>query len=117
VRAELFRPADPVAVVATATWTPRATSIQTRDPSIGDVDRLLRRLPVVVEGAAFRRPGTHGEVVLQPASVDWFRAALEQRAPELGLAVRFVATDVRNGWDPASNYRTFDEQEQRLAAE
>jgi hypothetical protein len=117
VRAELFRPEDPATVVSTATWSPRGTAIEMRDPSVGDVERLLRRLPVVVDDAAFRRPGTHGEVVLQPASVDWFRAALVQRAPELGLAVRFVATDVRNGWDPASNYRTFEEQEQRLAAE
>jgi hypothetical protein len=30
--------------------------------------------------------------------------------------VRFVAEDVRNGWDPAANYRTFQEQARRLAS-
>jgi hypothetical protein len=33
----------------------------------------------------------------------------------MGLAVRFVADEIDNGWDPASNYRTFGQQVDRLA--
>jgi hypothetical protein len=54
--------------------------------------------------------------VLQPGSLEWFRSALSTRAPSLGLAVRFVVDDVRNGWDPAANYRTFEQQVRRLSA-
>jgi hypothetical protein len=28
--------------------------------------------------------------------------------------VRFVEDDIVNGWDPAANYRTFEQQERRL---
>jgi hypothetical protein len=54
--------------------------------------------------------------MLEPGSLEWFRAALPARAGGLGLAVRFVADEIDNGWDPAANYRTFREQAGRLAA-
>jgi hypothetical protein len=56
-------------------------------------------------------------VLLQPGSLEWFRAALLTRAEGLELAVRFVADEIDNGWDPAANYRSFREQAERLAAD
>jgi hypothetical protein len=117
VRAELYRPDDPSAVAAVATWSSAGSSLEVQDDSVRDLERLLRPTPVVVDDAALRHLGAHGESVLQPGSVDWFRAALVARAPSLGLAVRFVAEDVRNGWDPAANYRTFEDQSRRIASE
>lgn len=114
--AELYRPDEPDAVVATAVWSAAGPSLEVRDASTEGLDGLLRPTPVVVEDASLRRLGAHGESLLQPGSLEWFRAALRSRAPALGLAVRFVAADVRNGWDPASNYRTFEEQSARLAS-
>ncbi len=115
MRAELYRPSDPEAVVAIATWSAEGPTLEVLDASVPGPERLLRPLPVVADDASLRRLGTHGESLLKPGSLEWFRAALSARAPELGLSVRFVAEDVRNGWDPASNYRTFSEQSDRLA--
>jgi hypothetical protein len=67
-----------------------------------------------VDDASLRSLGTHGESLLQPGSLEWFRAALLSRALALGLGVRFVAQEVRGGWDPAANYRTFADQVSRL---
>jgi hypothetical protein len=114
VRAELSRPEDPSAVVAVATWAGSKARLDVRDDSVKGLERLLRASPVVVDDGSLRSLGSHGESVLQPGSLEWFRGALLVRAPELGLAVRFVAEDVRNGWDPAANYRTFEEQARRL---
>lgn len=114
IRAELYRPDDPEIVVATATWAGEAR-IELAGEEVARLDALLRSTPVVVEEAALRSLGTHGEVLLQPGSLEWFRAALLTRAPLQGLAVRFVAEDVRNGWDPAANYRTFAQHARRLA--
>jgi hypothetical protein len=116
IRAELYRPDAPDAVVAVATWSPAGPSLDVRESTAEGIDRLFRPTPVVVEDASLRQLGARGESLLQPGSLAWFRAALQTRAPELGLAVRFVAEDVRNGWDPASNYRTFEEQSARLAS-
>jgi hypothetical protein len=54
--------------------------------------------------------------LLQPGSLEWFRAALLARVPALGLSVRFVPGIVEGGWDPAAQYRTFEEQVDRLDA-
>ena len=116
MRAELYRPDQPERVVAVAQWSGTAASIEVIEPGIEGVDRLLRSTPVVVTDPALLPRGAHGEAVLQPGSLAWFRAALLTRAPSIGLAVRFVVDDVRNGWDPAANYRTFDEQVRRLTA-
>jgi hypothetical protein len=115
LRAELYRPAEPLRVVAVARWSGSRASIEVIEPVKG-LDRILRSTPVVVSDPALLPRGAHGEAVLQPGSLEWFRAALLTRASSLGLAVRFVVDDVRNGWDPAANYRTFDEQVGRLTA-
>ena len=52
--------------------------------------------------------------MLAPGSLAWFRAAVATRGAALGFAVRFVAEDVRGGWDPAAQYRRFAEQAERL---
>jgi hypothetical protein len=116
VRAEIYRPDDPATVVAIARWSLHGSTLERSGPKVEGLDRLLRRIPVVVRDPSLLPQGAHGETVLQPDSLEWFRAALRTRAEELGLAVRFVAEDVRNGWDPASNYRTFAEQAERLAS-
>ncbi|HEX6231366.1 MAG TPA: hypothetical protein VF029_06605 [Actinomycetota bacterium] len=116
MRAELYRPDDPDDAVAVATWSPDGPSVEVRDPSAEHLDRLLRPTPVVVEDASLRSLGAHGEAMLHPGSLEWFRAALLARAPELGLAVRFVRDHIDFGWDPASAYRTFEQQMDRLAS-
>ena len=116
MRAELYRPDEPERVVALADWSGTGASIEVIEPAVEGLDRVLRPTPVVVSDPALLPRGARGEAVLQPGSLEWFRAALLTRAPPLGLAVRFVVGDVRNGWDPAANYRTFDEQVRRLTA-
>jgi hypothetical protein len=115
IRAELYRPDDPATVVATAGWAEGRPRLETQDDSATGLEALLRPTPVVVDDASLRPLGAHGEVVLEPGSLEWFRAALLARSAALGLAVRFVADEVENGWDPAGNYRTFAEQASRLA--
>jgi hypothetical protein len=120
VRAEIFRPDAPDDaddVVAVATWADGVVRLEARDASVDGLERLLRSTAVVVPGGFPRRPGTSGDTVLQPGSPEWFREALLTRTEPLGLGVRFVAEDVTNGWDPAANYRTFAQQDRRLAAE
>ena len=117
MRAELFRPDAPDVVVAVATWEAGAARLEILDDTIQGLDRLLRPTPIVVTEGLPHQLGTSGEIVEQPGSPGWFRAALTSRADSLGLGVRFVAEDVRNGWDPAANYRTFEQQEWKLASE
>ena len=116
MRAELFRPDDPSAIVAVATWWMDRTHLEVLDPSVEGLGDLLRPTPVVVDDPSLRGPGTSGEALLEPGSLDWFRQALVTRAEPLGLRVRFVATEIVGGWDPAANYRTFEEQIERLAS-
>jgi hypothetical protein len=52
--------------------------------------------------------------VLQPGDYDWFRAAVITRAEALGLEARFVPDGIGYGWDPASTYRTFEHQVERI---
>jgi hypothetical protein len=120
MRAELYRPADPDTdgpdqVVAVATWTDGRPSLEVL-ADVPDLDRLLRATPVVSDDPSLRPPGTSGEVVLDPGSSAWFRAALRSRAPALGLAVRFVAERIAGGWDPAAAYASFEEQVDRLGS-
>jgi hypothetical protein len=116
IRAELFRHDAPDAVVAVATWREGSAAIEPTGGEVEGLDSILRPTPVVVDDPALRPLGTHGEVALPPGSLEWFREALLTRGATLGLAVRFVAEEVTNGWDPASNYRTFEEQARRLAS-
>jgi hypothetical protein len=115
MRAELYRPDSPDVVVAVAAWSEGRAELEVTVPmeSIGSLTRLA---PVVTDDPSRRRFGTHGPVVLQPGDLEWFVAALETRAPALGLRVRFVADRIEGGWDPASDYRTFEQEVARLTA-
>lgn len=116
MRAELYRPDRPEEVVAVASWDGREAHLEAKDASVAGLERILRPAPVVVDDASLRRQGTHGAALLQPGDLGWFRAALLTRAPELGLAVRFTSSVREGGWDPAGEYRTFEEQVDRLTA-
>jgi hypothetical protein len=116
VRAEVYRADDPQAVVAAATWSDGRTSLEVLDASVQGLEALLRPTPVVVDDPSLRGPGTSGESLLEPGSLEWFRQALMTRSASLGLGVRFVATEIVGGWDPAANYRRFDEQIERLSS-
>jgi hypothetical protein len=116
IRAELHSREDPDTVVAIATWNDGSPRIEPTGGEIGGLESLLRPTPVVVDDASLRPLGAHGEVMLEPGSLEWFREALVTRAETLGLGVRFVADEVHGGWDPAATYRTFREQIRRLAS-
>lgn len=116
MRAELYRPDDPEKVVAVANWAASAAHLEVIEEAPAGIDGLLRPTPVVVDDASLRRLGSHGEVVLEPGSLEWFRAALLSRAGSVGLAVRFVTDEIHGGWDPAAHDRTFEEQARRLAS-
>lgn len=115
MRAELYRSDDPASVIAVATWSDGRATLEVLDPRAEGLDALLRPTPVVVDDASLRSPGTRGEVLLEPGSSPWFRAALVTRAEPLGLHVRFVAPRIVGGWDPAASVRSFEEQAERLA--
>lgn len=116
MRAELYRAEDPKAVVAIAAWSNAHASLEVLDPSVDGLEGLLRPTPVVVDDPSLRGPGTSGESLLEPGSLDWFRAALVKRGESMGLRVRFVAAEIAGGWDPAANYRRFGEQVERLSS-
>jgi hypothetical protein len=116
MRAELYRADEPETVVARATWDGRRAGIQPAEGAPEGLDGIFRPTPVVVGDSSLRRQGTHGETTLQPGSLEWFRAALTLRAQVLGLSVRFVPEVREGGWDPAAQYRTFEEQVDRLTS-
>ena len=115
MRAELYRPDSPEDVVAVATWEAGKGHLEVADPSVSGLQAILRSTPIVVDDPSLRRQGTHGPTLLQPGDLEWFRAALLTRAADLGLAVRFVFGRQEGGWDPAAQYRTFEEQVERLS--
>ncbi len=115
MRVEFHRTDAPDDVVGAATWDGREARLEVANESAREVlDRVFRRTPVVVDDAAYRRLGTHGETLLQPGSLEWFRAAAAARGPEAGLVPRFVPGVAEGGWDPAAQYRTFAESIARL---
>jgi len=116
VRAELRRPDAPDAIVAVATWDGKQARLDLKDPSVSGLDRIFRPTPIAIDDPSLRHAGTSGPVVLQPGDLEWFRAALLTRALELGLSVRFVSDAVVGGFDPASQYRSFEEQVERLTS-
>jgi hypothetical protein len=116
MRAELYRADAPDTPVAAASWDGSTAHIEALAEPIEGLDGILRPIPVVADDASLRSQGTHGPTVLQPGSLEWFRAALLARAPALGLSVRFVPGIVEGGWDPAAQYRTFEEHVDRLDA-
>jgi hypothetical protein len=118
LRIEFHRPDAPEAVVGRATWDGRAVSVEGDGPEVRTaLARVFRPAPVVSDDPALRNLGARGEVVLQPGGLDWFLQAARVRGPEVGLAGRVVRPEVEGGWDPAGNYRTFDQQVERLAAD
>lgn len=118
MRVEFHHPDAPDAVVATAAWTAGGPVLEAADQPIHDaLERAFRRTPVVVDDASYRRLGTHGEVVLQPGGLEWFRAVVFARVPaETGLVARMVPGVREGGFDPAANYRRFEDQIERLTA-
>jgi hypothetical protein len=116
MKAEFHSEDDPEDVVATATWDGSAVQLEADDPVVHDsLLRVYRKTPVVTEDASYRRQGTHGEVVIQPGDLEWFRAASQVRgAPETGLRVRLVPGITEGGFDPAAGYRSFGDTFERL---
>jgi hypothetical protein len=121
MKAELYRPApaegEPETVVAVATWRDGKTSVEVVDASVPGLEAVVRPTPVAVDDPALRSQGTHGPVLLWPGDLQWFIAAVRARAEALGLSVRFVVPGGRGGWDPASQYRTFEQQVETLERE
>jgi hypothetical protein len=116
MRAEYHREDDPDTVVGSARWDGSRTEVEADDDAVRDaLLRTYRSTPVVTDDASYRRLGTHGEVVIQPGDLEWFRAASLVRGPvETGLLVRLVPGITEGGYDPAAGYRTFDETFERL---
>jgi hypothetical protein len=114
---EFLRPDDEAeTVVATAAWDGREITITSQDDDLrAALAAAFRRTPVVTDDAAYRRLGTHGEVQIPPGDLEWFRAAATVRVPaETGLRARLVPGVRAGGFDPAANYRRFEDQLERL---
>jgi len=117
MRAELHRPDEPEEVVAVARWDGTDARLELGVEAPAGLDAILRPTPVVVEDPSLRRQGTHGETLLQPGTLEWFRVALLTRSEAFGLVVRSVPGVREGGWDPAAQYRTFEEQVARLISQ
>jgi hypothetical protein len=109
-------PPAPPSAVASATWLGGRVVVESDDPELkASIERAFRPVPVVVDDPSLRYPGTHGESVLQPGDLEWFRAVAQVRVPaETGLVARSVPGVTVGGYDPAANYRRFSEQIERL---
>jgi hypothetical protein len=103
-------------VVGTAEWRSGHVAVDAEDAGVrASLERVFRATPVVIDDGSYRQLGTRGEVLVQPGDLEWFRAVALARAPaEAGLTPRFIAEDVRGGYDPAANYRSFEEQVERI---
>jgi hypothetical protein len=105
--------------VGTAAWLDGRAVISCEDAEAREaLERAFRSTPVVVtDDASYRRQGTHGEVMVPPGSLEWFRAVAFNRAPiEAGVEARLVPGITQGGYDPAAGYRRFDESLERLAS-
>src|SRR3954454_6630928 len=119
VNVEYYEPDDEQKLtVATAYWDGREITITSQDAAAREaLTHAFRRSPVVVDDPSLRRLGTHGPSTLQPGDLEWFRAVARYRATdESGLVARFVPGTIVGGFDPAANYRRFEEQIERLDA-
>lgn len=121
MRAEFVRPEEPDRVVGEARWDGTKVEVLGEDEERrATLRRVFRPVPVVVDDPSLRSFGTRGPVVLQPGSLQWFRAAAEVRGTAEGLAVRLLPDAPGGmGWDPAGTYRTFwgaVERRERLGA-
>ncbi|MEX1263113.1 MAG: hypothetical protein WEE66_04105 [Actinomycetota bacterium] len=105
--------------VGTATWVDGKAMIDSDDEEVRQVlERAFRSTPVMVtDDASYRRQGTHGEVLVAPGSLEWFRAVVFNRAPaEAGVEARLVPGITEGGYDPAAGYRRFEESIERLSS-
>jgi len=119
VNVEYYNPDDEQKLtVATAYWDGREVTVTAEDAAVRDsLAGAFRRSPVVVDDPSLRRLGTHGPSTLQPGDLEWFRAVARCRATdESGLMARFVPGAIVGGFDPAANYRRFEDQIERLDA-
>ena len=118
MKAEFHSPDDPEVVLASATWSDLAVTIESEDPVLaGSLRDAFRRVPVVVNDGSYRPQGTHGEVVVQPGDLEWFRAVAQVRvSAETGLVARLVPGVREGGYDPAAGYRTFGDSIERLGS-
>jgi hypothetical protein len=119
VKVEFYDPEDEQkTTVASALWDGAEVTVTADDATIRDaLAHAFRRSAVAVDDPSRRRLGTSGTVVMQPGSLEWFRAVANSRAcTDSGLAARFVPGLAAGGFDPAANYRPFDEQLERLDA-
>jgi hypothetical protein len=115
MKVEFHRPDDSETVVGIATWDGHRASVESGDDQVASVLwKIFRPTPVVVDDGAFRRQGTRGEVVIQPGSLEWFRAAAQVRAAEAGLVARIVPEITKGGYDPAAAHLPFDQAIERL---
>jgi hypothetical protein len=116
MKAEFHNEEDPDGVVGTAVWDGVGVRLEAEDPAVREaLIRVYRGTPVVTDDASYRRQGTHGEVVIQPGDLEWFRAATQVRGPaETGLKVRLVPGITEGGFDPAAGYRSFTDTFERL---
>jgi len=116
MQVEFHQPDAPDAVVATVAWNGGDPIVTSDDDAIRDaLTEALRRTPVVIDDASYRRLGTAGDVMIQPGSLEWFRAVIQARVPaETGLTGRFVPGVREGGYDPAAGYRTFADSIERL---
>jgi hypothetical protein len=116
MKAEYHREDDPETVVASALWDGTRAHVEAEDAAVREaLLHVYRSTPVVTDDASYRRQGTHGEVVIQPGDLEWFRAASQVRGPaETGLLVRLVPGITEGGFDPAAGYRSFGDTFERL---
>jgi hypothetical protein len=109
--------APPAELVGSASWIDGEPVVECADDELrAALERAYRMTPVVTDDASYRRLGTHGEVLIQPGDLEWFRAASFTRVPaETGLDVRLVPGITEGGYDPAAGYRRFEDAIDRLA--
>jgi hypothetical protein len=109
--------APPSELVGSASWIDGEPVVECGDDELhAALVHAYRKTPVVTDDASYRRFGTHGEVLIQPGDLEWFRAASFVRVPaETGLEVRLVPGITEGGFDPAAGYRRFEDAIDRLA--
>ena len=115
MRIDVHRTASPDEVVGHAIWDGTVVRLEAEDDDVrAALSRIFRPTPVSTDDPAYRPRGTHGDVVIQPGSLAWFRAAAFVRAPEFGLVARAVPGVRQGGWDPAAQYEPFPRVIERL---
>ena len=110
--------APPPTFVGSAAWVEGEAVVECDDAELrAALEHAFRKTPVVTDDASYRRLGTHGEVVIPPGDLEWFRTASFVRVPEeAGVEVRLVPGITEGGYDPAAGYRRFEDSIERLSA-